>query len=559
MAYRRTNSLDLSPELPEVRSEDFNLFYRPEAEPLPQGLKDFANSLDRFVNDGLVDAYVVNEKKKKKEGEAEAEKDVRMGKEIDTEKELKKNKLGFYKKTSNGTIPKEANPYYLDKYKELTLNNKANLFKTRIYTKYAEKNVGENPSPTAFQDFYKDELKLFISENQLGSYDAVDLEKGFFSKTSAMKNQLLQTHVTSQMSRISEEFKTNFMNNVQGLFDPSKSMEENGKAISEFIKGYENILSHGTSQKYLLEAMMDYAEKTGDFETAEKMLSELPNHIQLGTGKLGDIKGLEDDFQAIKEKLQERADQKVKDDNSRKKELRDTEVIEATDFADIHLTLSDAMASTEWKDFSEFKKDAIRRVYAGREIGFNTKTNPNVEDGVNKKLMEGDIAGAMSYLNNSIPELQQTKYNELKEKIQEFKISGKDGLLASPTFTHYKGELTKLMNVYATAVRNTGIKLDYDPLLDWKFEQEMISWLADNPVSEKLSKTDRRKNFKEHIKYIYEETKNEIINKIETGGISYGNTQPKKADKSEIGTVDTSEFDENDEGVIKKGNKDRNK
>ena len=559
MAYRRTNSLDLSPELPEVRSEDFNLFYRPEAEPLPQGLKDFANSLDRFVNDGLVDAYVVNEKKKKKEGEAEAEKDVRMGKEIDTEKELKKNKLGFYKKTSNGTIPKEANPYYLDKYKELTLNNKANLFKTRIYTKYAEKNVGENPSPTAFQDFYKDELKLFISENQLGSYDAVDLEKGFFSKTSAMKNQLLQTHVTSQMSRISEEFKTNFMNNVQGLFDPSKSMEENGKAISEFIKGYENILSHGTSQKYLLEAMMDYAEKTGDFETAEKMLSELPNHIQLGTGKLGDIKGLEDDFQAIKEKLQERADQKVKDDNSRKNELRDTEVIEATDFADIHLTLSDAMASTEWKDFSEFKKDAIRRVYAGREIGFNTKTNPNVEDGVNKKLMEGDIAGAMSYLNNSIPELQQTKYNELKEKIQEFKISGKDGLLASPTFTHYKGELTKLMNVYATAVRNTGIKLDYDPLLDWKFEQEMISWLADNPVSEKLSKTDRRKNFKEHIKYIYEETKNEIINKIETGGISYGNTQPKKADKSEIGTVDTSEFDENDEGVIKKGNKDRNK
>lgn len=559
MAYRRTNSLDLSPELPEVRSEDFNLFYRPEAEPLPQGLKDFANSLDRFVNDGLVDAYVVNEKKKKKEGEAEAEKDVRMGKEIDTEKELKKNKLGFYKKTSNGTIPKEANPYYLDKYKELTLNNKANLFKTRIYTKYAEKNVGENPSPTAFQDFYKNELKLFISENQLGSYDAVDLEKGFFSKTSAMKNQLLQTHVTSQMSRISEEFKTNFTNNIQGLFDPSKSMEENGKAISEFIKGYENILSHGTSQKYLLEAMMDYAEKTGDFETAEKMLSELPNHIQLGTGKLGDIKGLEDDFQAIKEKLQERADQKVKDDNSRKKELRDTEVIEATDFADIHLTLSDAMASTEWKDFSEFKKDAIRRVYAGREIGFNTKTNPNVEDGVNKKLMEGDIAGAMSYLNNSIPELQQTKYNELKEKIQEFKISGKDGLLASPTFTHYKGELTKLMNVYAQSVRNTGIKLDYDPLLDFKFEQEMISWLADNPVSEKLSATRRKTEFKKYIKDEYEEIKNRIIGAVETGTVSFGNTTTKKADKSEIGTVDTSEFDENDEGVIKKKKKDKNK
>ena len=66
--------LDLTPELPEVRSEDFNLFYKPETKPLSSGLELFARSLDVFVSDGMVDAHVVTEKKKKKEGEAEAQK-----------------------------------------------------------------------------------------------------------------------------------------------------------------------------------------------------------------------------------------------------------------------------------------------------------------------------------------------------------------------------------------------------------------------------------------------------------------------------------------------------
>ena len=56
---RTTPTLDLTPELPEVRSEDFNLFYKPETKPLPAGLEQFSRSLDAFVSDGLVDAYVI--------------------------------------------------------------------------------------------------------------------------------------------------------------------------------------------------------------------------------------------------------------------------------------------------------------------------------------------------------------------------------------------------------------------------------------------------------------------------------------------------------------------
>ena len=87
----------------------------------------------------------------------------------------------------------------------------------------------------------------------------------------------------------------------------------------------------------------------------------------------------------------------------------------------------------------------------------------------------------------------------------------------------------------------------------------MISWLAENQVSDTLSKTDRRTKFKAHIKNEYEEIKNRIIGAVETGTVSFNNTATKKADKSEIGTVDTSEFNENDEGVIKKKKKDKEK
>ena len=116
---RSTPKLDLTPELTEPNSEDFNLFYKPETKPLPAGLEIFASSLDRFVNDGLVDAYVVGEKKKKKTGEAEATKLFN---------EVEANKRAFKKQSDIGEIPKEANPYFIDKYKELELNAKADQF-----------------------------------------------------------------------------------------------------------------------------------------------------------------------------------------------------------------------------------------------------------------------------------------------------------------------------------------------------------------------------------------------------------------------------------------------
>ena len=132
------------------------------------------------------------------------------------------------------------------------------------------------------------------------------------------------------MGKISEQYKTNFTNNIQGMFDSSDSFALIGAKISTYVQdAVKNGLSTATAKKYLLDTLMDYAEKTGDFDYAEKVLRELPKHIDLsGTGaKFGDIKGLKDDFYQIKEKLEDRKDQELKDDATKKKAERELEFI----------------------------------------------------------------------------------------------------------------------------------------------------------------------------------------------------------------------------------------
>ena len=66
MAKRRTTpELNLQAELPQVLSTDFNLFYKPQAEPVPAGLENFTKSLDAFVNQGLTKKVLADEKKEK--------------------------------------------------------------------------------------------------------------------------------------------------------------------------------------------------------------------------------------------------------------------------------------------------------------------------------------------------------------------------------------------------------------------------------------------------------------------------------------------------------------
>jgi len=538
---RKTPRLDLTPEKRQVLSSDFNLFYKPQAKPEIAGVKELTASLNNFVNDAGVKMVIASEKREKEVNEAEAI------------KEYNKNRTAFNTRVNNGTLPKEANPYFIDKYKELELNTKAQVFSNMLGQKYAELKVSENPDPNAFQIFYENQIKKFVADNNLGAYKPTDLENGFFKKTSNFKNQLLQTHVSTQMANISEQYKTNFQNNIQGMFDESKTFEEIGAEVSAFIiDKTANGLSNSSAQKYLLDTLTDYAEKTGDFEYAEKLLEELPKHIQLGTGKLGDIKGLKDDLFQIKDKLQDRTTAEIEDANKRSTALRTKEFGESLTVADKYTTFNEAKEKDpNWDTYSNYKKDKIRKIYNERKVGFSSQTEIGIEEELNELITTGKFEEAMDFLVENQSRVQQKFYNEYKDVINNYKISGEDPLLNSDTYKYAETQLEEIIDDIRKTASTSLIKFNVDPARKIKFRQDALEWLADNQAEanapaegQGMTKSERREKFKQWVKRRFEEEKQDLKNAVsQNTGATFGESSDNPNDTILVNENDLANFD----------------
>ena len=488
---RKKTELNLQAELPEVRSTDFNLFYKPDIAPRDKSIDIFTKSIDNFVNNAGT-AMVLNAEKKEKEvSEAEAL------------KQFNDNRTGFNEAVKKGEIPKEANPYFQEKYKELTLNKKAKEFQERVYREYAEKNVLDNPDPNAFDKFYNDELKNFLSENNLGVFDALQLEKGFFSETSKTRNSLFNTHVNSQMSKIGEDYKNNFKESIQGKFDKNRSNEEIGADISAFVQdAVKNGLGKSSAQKYLLESLSDWSKTTGDLEFAERLLRDLPNHLNLsGLGALSNVKGLQNDLDALKENIDTRILQKEKDDNTKLQLQESNDKLEASDFANKYDTFSEAILDPEYQNFSNNKKAEIFKEFEVREQGFDSQTDPRVEEDFYKLLEENKISEAKEFLRRNIPNMTSNDYSEFDTELKAFQFTQKDGLLASGYYKHWKNEIeaiTKSTNKTKYALSKIS------PLEHKKFEANMKVWLKDNPIENYEKPSDRKEAFEKYVKTEYD-------------------------------------------------------
>ena len=529
---RKTPRLDLTPEKRQVLSSDFNLFYKPQAKPEIAGAKELYSSLNNFVNDAGKKMVIASEVREKKVSEAQAIKDYN------------KNRKDFNTRVNEGTLPKEANPYFIDKYKELELNTKAQVFSNMLGTRYAEMKVSENPDPNAFQKFYESEIKKFVADNNLGAYKPTDLEKGFFQKTSGFKNQLFQTHVSSQMSNISEQYKINFQNSIQGMFDESKSFAEIGETVSAFILDKTaNGLSNGSAQKYLLETLTDYAEKTGDFEYAEKLLEELPKYIQLGTGKLGDIKGLKDDLFQIKDKLQDRATGEIEDANKRQTVLRQKEFGEALTVADKYTTFNEAKENDpKWDTYSNYKKDKLRKIYKERKVGFGSQTEIGVEDDINELITTGKYDEAREFLVENQSRMQQKTYNKYKDVIRNYEISGEDPLLNTETYRFAEEKLDEIIEDILETSRSSLIKINVKPSRKIEFKQDAIEWLASHPIDTSsivageqigFSKSERREKFKAWVKQRYEQEKQDLKEATQ-GGATFNESNSSEQPNNEL-------------------------
>ena len=488
---RKKTELNLQAELPEVRSTDFNLFYKPDIAPRDKSIDIFTKSIDNFVNNAGT-AMVLNAEKKEKEvSEAEAL------------KQFNDNRTGFNEAVKKGEIPKEANPYFQEKYKELTLNKKAKEFQERVYREYAEKNVLDNPDPNAFDKFYNDELKNFLSENNLGVFDALQLEKGFFSETSKTRNSLFNTHVNSQMSKIGEDYKNNFKESIQGKFDKNRSNEEIGADISAFVQdAVKNGLGKSSAQKYLLESLSDWSKTTGDLEFAERLLRDLPNHLNLsGLGALSNVKGLQNDLDALKENIDTRILQKEKDDNTKLQLQESNDKLEASDFANKYDTFSEAILDPEYQNFSNNKKAEIFKEFEVREQGFDSQTDPRVEEDFYKLLEENKISEAKEFLRRNIPNMTSSDYSEFDTELKAFQFTKKDGLLASGYYKHWKNEIeaiTKSTNKTKYALSKIS------PLEHKKFEANMKVWLENHPVEKFDNPSDRKEAFEKYVKTEYD-------------------------------------------------------
>lgn len=496
---RKKTELNLQAELPEVRSTDFNLFYKPQEAPVDDSVTNFAKSLDNFIN-GAGTGLVIREELKQKElNEAEAI------------EQFNKNRKGFSDAVNSGDIPKEANPYFIEKYKELTLNKKAQEFKSKVYQEYAKKNVLDNPDPNGFDKFYNDELKLFLQENDLGAYDPITLEKGFFTETSKTRNGLFNTHVQSQMSKIGEDYKFNFKENVQGKFDKNKTNEEIGADISGFVQdAVKNGLGKSSAQKYVIESLKEYAETTQDLEFAERLLRDLPNHLNLsGLGALGNVKGLQNDFDEIKQKIDERILQKEKDDNTKLQLQESNDKLEASDFANKYDTFSEAIQDPEYNNFSNNKKAEIFKEFESREVGFDSQTDPRVEEDFYKLLEENKIAEAKEYLRKNIPNMTASDYSEFDTELKAFQFTQKDGLLASGYYKYWKDEIEGITKSTNSGKFNLS---KIDPLEHKKFEANMKVWLQDNPIDKFDNPSARKEAFEKYVKSEYDKVLEKAIN-----------------------------------------------
>lgn len=290
---RTPTGLNLTPELPEVVSRDFNLFYTPQKEPEIAGLKEFTSALDNFVNNGGTKAVLMSEEETKKINTAQAQQDYLN------------NQLGFKEAIKAGKIDATANPYYLEKYKELTLNSFASEFASKAGQAYADQNVLNDITPNSFDNFYKNEMAKFIKEKGLSTFQPLDLEKGFFKETSNFRNTLENNHRQQQLKLFKEKFTEKVSDKVGSIVEKFKNIDNDALAGTQ--SGYDKFNLMADSMNVLVKELIDvngngretidtvmeglkkWATTTDDIEFAKKVISELPSKLLAGTDSFENI------------------------------------------------------------------------------------------------------------------------------------------------------------------------------------------------------------------------------------------------------------------------------
>lgn len=515
--------LNLTPELPQVVSRDFNLFYTPQSEPLPAGVKEFASALDNFVNNGGTKATLLAEQEQKTVNSVEAE------------KAYNENKLAFHDAIKEGKITPDANPYYLNKYKELTLKSFANEFRDTLDRQYVESDIVNDINAGSFDKWYKSVITNFVKEKNISQFDALSLEKSFFTETSKARNQLENEHRQSQLKIFNEKFDEMLVNNLYGSIEDKKKDILKGTATYKdlgdvFKNQFDEIRAvnpNVNTTDLFVRTMRAYVKQTRDYDFSFKIIDNLPDFIQGGTNTIanvGKIKALKDE---LTNELQAKKLQKVHIDN---------QVFEADKVNDYHNFyssldkkfkedknfLSTGLLDIDRNSLNDNQRKALddyKMAYASGYKG-GLASDPMLKNKIQDLLKQNDFEGAKvlthsGFLNNNLTE---TDHNLFMTKI----IPNEHNGVHKTGFNHpeYQG----YMKVLDSQISGTGSLQDKRRALEFKnfINEHMQIWSAEN-ANTYSSVTEKSKAFVKEFKEISKDFGNSGLGGAKMFGMEYPN------------------------------------
>ena len=505
-----TPDLNLVPEAPEVLSRDFNLFYRPEEKPLPAGLKEFASSLDSFSQKGAVQGALLAETKVKKSEGAKALKD---------HIELK---LKFRDAVKDGKIDKNANPYYLEKYKELTLNQFANEFSDHVLKKYQEHNVGINITEGAFDSFYKDQLKAFIKKNKLGFFKPEELEKSFFKETSAYRNQLEATHKQNLLENFNKSFDEKLKNRIVGVITKFKNydtdlLSSDDTDVDKFDKITEalqkeigDLISTTGDGKATIDAIFDglalYVQTTEDYEFALELIQNIPEKLIGGTDSIAKIGRIKNKTEELTQLLIQSQNERLKNKNDFEKNKDEEVTLNTYNFLDQKKKEEPDFNITKWKNEdgrSDAERDAAEAYIKDQRFSGGTADNYEVIIEIEKLLKEEKYLEAYSRVSEALESGDLTKSTSNTYKLTTIPNARELKGNAFFEIPYIKNQLEAWEGLIAKG--NLGGDTTKAVLAQTYLRKHLLQWLKDNQDKDiyknnsSLLENDFIKEYDQHI------------------------------------------------------------
>jgi hypothetical protein len=487
---RTPTGLNLTPELPEVASRDFNLFYTPQKEPEIAGLKEFTSALDNFINSGGTKAVLASEAEDKKINSAQAQQDYAQ------------NKLAFKEAIKAGQIDATANPYYLEKYKELTLNSFASEFSSKLNKAYQDQKIVEDIRPNSFDNFYKDQLGKFIKERELGAFNPLDLEKGFFKETSGFRNQFENNHRTAQLTVFKEKFNDRVKARIGAVIDQFKNYEDS--AFAESGSGYNkyNLMSdsinaliaelidvNGDGRETIdvvLDGIKNWATTTSDYELAKKIVNELPAKLLAGTNSIENIGRVKLEKDKLFDALVEKSAERTSKYNQLTKGRREQEQLNTYSFLAEKVKENPDFDVTAWlndpKRTGSEKQGATDFI---KDLQFDRGNSDNIEvlRKIDKLNDDGKFAEAYQYTREQyqLGNLRNdTKNKYISEYIADAQSGKYDEVLQN---SFVRGDLARISKIISSE-KGGGSALDASDFTTY-VTRKLRAWYRDNRVNYK--------------------------------------------------------------------------